>query len=146
MFQTGFRNNHKWWDCQTKLDFDVKGEIWELPCLLNTEEKQSCRTSHSERKLAIHKSWNSYYLSVLQWFPSSKGKWAHSDRGFSEHFILIRGRGSARVAGDICSLSSSTWLGTSLPAHGQLSEINMRRNSQAQYRLLLFLHDVYASH
>lgn len=34
MFQTGFRNNHKQRDCQTKLDFDVKGEIRELPCLL----------------------------------------------------------------------------------------------------------------
>lgn len=94
----------------------------------------------------VRESWNPLLLVSAPAVPLFERKWAHSNCGFSERFILMGGRGSARVAGDICDLSSSTWLGTSPPTHGPLSEISMSRNSQAQYRLLLSLHDVYASH
>lgn len=142
VFQTGFRNNHKRWDCQTKLDFDVKGEIWELPCLLKKNKAVEQATVKVSRPQAL----KFILLVFAPVVPPFKRKWARSDCGFSEHFTPIRSKGSACVAGDICSFSSSTWFGPSPLAHAPLSEINMCKNSQTRYRLLLFLCDVYASH
>lgn len=71
--------------------------------------------------------------------PLFKKRWALSDHGFSEHFIRIRGRGIARVAGDICQRSPSTWLGTSLPAHSPLSEIKHAQELPSPEEIVAFL-------